>query len=332
MFVKGRQALFFVIGFLVVGFSLWKFYPGTAATSAGPPTLWLFYARATGIREALYARHYSSQGHPLGRAISLGRLGLVQETEVASAGLPGWEWVTLGTCVVGIYHGAVVRRLAAPAGMSALSIADLSGNLYAVVESPRSQQVAIDRWSGRGWRQVLGDFPVGITLLVPGSHHTVWVWVADPHRAWLFEVSGGLEVLHTPRIEPQGSVGFSQGHPLVPYAKGTNTFGYWNGREHVFSSVYEAAISVTDTIPLWGLGVHGMIPYRHGRFAFRRTVFWPHPQTTSPQALSSSGSWVAILDGFSQGVWFNVATGRFGPGFQIKTPWWAVVRAASLGS
>ncbi len=332
---KGRQALFFVTGFVglaILAASLWGFYP-RSPSSKTLPTLWIFYARTAGRGEILYARNYSARGQPMGAPLRLGRLGLVAENEVAFPGTHGWEWVTTGGAVLGIRSGRVRDRLPAPPKTTILCIADISGALDGVVESRAGNHIAVDRWDGRSWRTLATSLPVGITTLEEGLQGSLWALIADPTQVWLKEVRPRSELVHVARVEPQGTVGFSWRGPVLPYTRGLKAFGYWRDGLHRFGSVYQAAVSVTDTEPLWGVGVAGMIPFAAGQFQNPRTVRWPHRQITTPEVLNGGNSaWVAVLDGFSQGTWFNVRTGRFGPDFQIKTPWWAVVRAASLGS
>lgn len=333
MISQGRKALFFILGLVIVTGSV--IFLREKPTKPQPvPSLWFFYARATGLKETLYGRHYSARGRPLGPPVRIGKLGLIQETDDAAPAPGGWEWVTLGRSVVGLYHGHVASRRPAPADQDILSIAESpQGQLDAVVERAQSNRVAIDQWRGGHWQTLLAGLPIGITTLVQGPRSSTWALVAQPTRAYLDEVQGGHQRYRTPTLQPQGTVGFFGSEPVLPYATGVDTFGFWTGRRHQFSSVYHAAVSVADTAPLWGLGVRGMIPFLHGRFLPEKVVPWPHRMPTTPEPLvSGQSSWVAILSGFSQGTWFNVKTGRFGPSFQIKTPWWAVVRAASLGS
>lgn len=330
MSLKGRQALFFVLGLLVVASAVWHYYPRPVAT-ASPPDLWIFYARATSTQEVLYGRRYSPQGVALNRPIRLGRLGLVQPIEVASAGPSGHQWVTTGRTLLVLGRHRVIKTIPAPAGYDLLSVKSISGALYGVAESLHGSSVVIDRLSGGAWVMAKGGLPLGITTLAAGPHRSVWVLVADPRRADLQEIWPGQQSLVLKGMEPQGTLGFGGGMPVITYADGSNGFGWWDGQRHPFRSVYQAAISVSDTSPLWGLGVRGMIPFRGGRFDLAQTAYWPGRETTTPQVVGS-GPWIAVMDGFSQGRWFNVDSGRFGPSFQIKTPWWAVVRAASLGS
>lgn len=337
MWLKGRQALFFLywvaLVALVLMVAMQQSFRSVPRHESPIPSLWIFYARATGSKEVLFGRHYSHRGRPLGPAIRVGTLGLVEQVEVAQTGRPGWEWVTLGHQVVGIHDGAVARRLAAPPGLTVLAIAFWASKLYAVTEPPQGGAVDVDEWSGHHWRRIRAGLPPGITDLVAGPGHSLWAFVAFPHEARLVAIRGPGIGMTTPHFAPQGTVAFQKGHPIIPFSRGARTFGYWEGSSHLFSSVYQAAISVADTTPVWGLGVKGMIPFKNGRFHPGSTVVWPSRQVTTPSALTDgSSAWIAVFDGFSQGTWFNVATGHFGPSFQIKTPWWAVVRAAAFGS
>ncbi|NMP23007.1 hypothetical protein [Sulfobacillus harzensis] len=310
---------------------------GLAVTLAHPrasaplPRLWIFYARSRGNQEILYGREYTAKGKPLEPALKIGPLGLVQQVQVASPGVKHSVWVTLGGAVVALDGHRVATRRPAPDGWTILSVRDISGRLYAIAENVRRNRVSAMIWRQNGWVTLASRLPLAITTLETGSGHSLWALSASPHEAQLIPI-GGRPGRVIASVAPQGTVGFSGGHPVLPYATGSNGFGYWTGRRHRFRSVYQAAISVTDTTPLWGLGVNGMVPYRQNRFDWRDAVRWPTRQQTTPTVIAGSGPWVAVLDGFSQGEWFNIQTGRFGPSFQIKTPWWAVVRAASLGS
>lgn len=326
---KGLRALFFVVALALGAFAAVQLWP---RPESGVPTLWLFYARITGGGEILYGRQYSPSGKVVGPWVRVGRLGLVQPVEVATPGMHHSVWVTVGREVAALQGGRVVVKRPAPRGRTALSVKDVAGALYAVVENPAGTALSIDVWRHQGWRPLRSGLPLGITSLVTGSGHSLWALSALPHRAVLTEIVGGRAVTRTPLFQPQGTVGFAGGRPVLPYAFGSNGFGYWTGSLHIFRSVYQAAISVTDSTPLWGLTVRGMVPFRRGQFDWPDTVAWPKKQATTPTVIDGPGPWVAVMDGFSQGEWFNVQTGKFGPTFQIKTPWWAVVRAASLGS
>lgn len=329
-FDKGRKALFF-LGLAIIAGVWWSASPRPLTVSK-VPDLWIFYARATGVNEVLFGRRYSARGQPAGPILRLGRLGLVQEAETAAAGPRGWEWVTTGGGVLGIHRGRVAVRRPAPPREQIVSVAVVDNTLQAVAERMDGSQVSVLTWKNQGWMDEAKGLPLGITTLLAGPGDSVWTLTAEPDRARLTEITGGRIQYRTGPLEPQGTAGFAGGMPIIPFATGRNTFGYWTGTRHDFTSVYGAAVSVTDTNPLWGLGVKGMIPYQGGAFQTRHVVPWPHPQETTPVILGGHGSWIAILDGFSQGQWFNVETGTYGPQFQIKTPWWAVVRAASLGS
>ncbi len=332
MWEKGHKALFLIAGLLIVTGSVWVLRPRPEKPQL-LPTLWIFYARATGLHETLYGRHYSARGRPLGKPLRIGALGLIQQIQGAASGLGRWEWVTTGHFVVGLTRGRVSIRRRAPARRQILSVAEFERKLYSVVEGSNQRQVSVAQWTANGWHVIRSNLPIGITTLVQGPQSTVWVLTAQPDRAYVTEVQGGNQRYKTPPLEPQGTMGFWQGEPVIPFVRGSGTFGFWDGLDHRFPSVYRAAVSVTDTAPLWGLGVYGMIPFSDGRFNLQRTVPWPSHMPTTPEPLSSGTSpWVAVFSGFSQGIWFNVNAGRFGPSFQIKTPWWAVVRAASLGS
>ena len=326
---KGLRALFFVATLLLATYAAMRLWP---QPESGPPHLWVFYARVTGGREILYGRQYSPSGKALGPSVRIGRLGLVQQVEVATPGVHHSVWVTLGHEVDALQGRHVVVTRLSPKNRTVLSVKDVAGSLYAVVENPAATTLSIDIWHHQGWHPLRSGLPLGITSLVTGPAHSLWALSALPDEAVLTEIVGGHQVTASPPFQPQGTVGFAEGRPVLPYAFGSNGFGYWTGTRHIFYSVYQAAISVTDTTPLWGLSVRGMVPFRRGQFDWADIVSWPQKQATTPTVIDGSGPWVAVLDGFSQGEWFNIETGKFGPAFQIKTPWWAVVRAASLGS
>lgn len=293
------------------------------------PTLWLYYAQPQGTQEVLWARPYDGSGHPRQGPLRLGVLHNVAQTEVATGGASGEQWVTLGDALLGIRGHRIVQRIAVPWHDDLLSIVFFQHQVVGVVQNPSTSHVHIAAYNHGHWRSLTNVLPLGITTLWPEGKR-LWALVADPHSAWVDEVIGGSRAQHIANIEPEGTMAITGQIPIVPYADGQNGFGYWADGRHPFSSVYHAVISVADTDPIWGLTVHGLVPYRHHHFSWSRQIPWPEWQATTSVVVGDGQPWIVILDGFSQGNWFDVRTGQFGGHFTIQTPTSAVVRAVSV--
>jgi len=306
---------------------------GHSPYAANPPNLWLFYALPAGTHEVLWARLYSPTGHPINQPRRLGRLGLVEPWGEAwsSAGGP---LVSTGRAVfyrmAGSWH-----RLPAPPGVRVMAVGSKGRTDYGVMENGEGTRVWVSRWTGTGWQSVTGPLPMGITTFVrgPGSHLSIAV--VTPNRLWLDTLGQTNRAWGWLSKTPEGTVAFLGSRALVPYTEGLSGFGLAVWGQGVFEQTFpvtRAVLQVTDTHPVWGLTVKGMRRIVPNRLVGGPLVPWPRPLATTPTVVSGAGPWILIMDGFSQGLWFNTATGRFDGSLQIKTPWRAVVRAASLGS
>lgn len=328
----GLKALFFILvplGMTACGVPV--------VSQAAPAGLLMFYARpVSGTRETLWVRPYSASGKPRAKPVNLGQLGLVAEAGIVSVSGPK-VYVTLGHSLVVLQHGRVVARWAVPVGDSLLSVRVLHQRVYGVMENLNGSRVNIDMWRHRRWRTVASKIPLGITTLEAGLGGAPWALVSDPRRAWLIslEWSERIQVDHV----PQGTVGFSGRRGLVPFTSGASGFdmaevnlSHGSLRTLRFRSVNHAILVMADTIPSWGTSVKGMVPYRRGHFLWSKLVPWPGTLATTPVLVGRGAPWILVLDGPSQGYWFNVDSGTFGPRFQMNAPWRAVVRAISLTS
>lgn len=334
---RGGKVLFSLFGAgLIVGC-------GTTLSHQVSPLqgkLYLIYALPNTNRgETLWERSYTASGHPVSGPVRLGRLGLIAQSQIATGTSHGIA-VTTGHRVVSIQNRLMRRIVTVPPGQTVLSIRFVQNRLYAVVENVTNNRVTVDRVSrGHSLHTVWAGLPLGITSIWVGPHQYPFVSIMRPFSALIEQIAPiKRSYPWLSQVAPQGTVGFSRSSPIVPFSEGRNGFGVKKiGRISTqtirFSSVYQAAIEVTDTQPLWGLSPTGMVPYSvsRSRFLWSRLKSWPRPLKTTA-TMAGRGPWIVILDGPSQGFWFNVVSGHFGPSFQIKAPWRAVVRATVLSS
>ncbi|MDA8192591.1 MAG: hypothetical protein M0Z53_01145 [Thermaerobacter sp.] len=329
------RACFAVIpAFLAAGLGF-----GTGRTEGprvAPGFIEVCYAVRTAGGETLACRSYSASGGARGPAVAVGRLGLVAEAQTAGA-VPGAIVTTTGFAVKIVRAGRVHTMARAPADWTLLAVRRVAGRIWTVAENVAKRQDVIGRLGANGrWDWVKTPIPAGITTLLRQPSGQLAVAVMSSHRARV--LSGkGRPLASVGGITPQGTVGFAEGKTLVPFASGSNGFGLAlvaarQVQYQLYPSVYRAVIEVTDTSPVWGVSPEGMVPFRQGRFRFSERRRWPRPLPGTITLVGSGRPWMLVVDGNSQGVWFNVQTGRYGPGFQINTPWPAVVRAIALGS
>ena len=316
---------------------------GCGSVSVQPQSLFVFYATpGSKGAEWLWARHYSAAGNPEEGPIKLGRLGLVAQTQIVTSGPSHQILVTLGHHIVAITRSQQVRPYAQlPAPYDALSIRWLSSALYAVVQTPSASHAQVWRFEKNRWQKVRRSLPQGIVTLVVGPMGMPSAFVVDPHRAYIIGLTA-----HGPSYPifsggaPAGTVGFARGTAIIPYASGQRGFGQWiahqNARHSMrysFSGVRRAVLAILPGWPLWGLTVQGLVSYRGTRPQWSKMLPWPSPREATMVVVGQRGTpWLVILDGPSQGIWFNQRTGRFGPSFAIVVPDPAVVRAVALSA
>ncbi|SMC02508.1 hypothetical protein SAMN00768000_0629 [Sulfobacillus thermosulfidooxidans DSM 9293] len=294
-----------------------------------PPDLAIAFARttATGTEDLLVGR-YTAQGHPQGHLINLGSLGLVAQSQImASHGR--LLWVTTGSALYQLTpsgHDHLIWK--APSHRTILSVDYISGRLWAVVERVDGQSVDLYCQHHGHFVQVLQG-PLAITTLYPahqGQMVILRVW-PDKAQVTLWGYTRGVIQQWTVAHVPQGSVAVGTRDVYLPVTEGLRNFGieilpltHLGHRQlHMFSSVKDAVIEVIPSHPAYGLTLKGLIPLTGVSFSDQDLVKWPQPlQTTVTSVLSAS--WVIILDGPSQGLWFNARGDRFGPAFQVIAP------------
>lgn len=287
------------------------------------PHLSVLTARVTKGHEHLWLTGFSAQGKPQTAALDLGRLGLVAQTQIAAAS-PYGLWISLGDTVVKVRHQAIVGRIVAPRGTTVLSLRWISRQLWVVAENIQANAIWVFARRNHRWIKVTG-LPVGITTLARGFRGSPYAFTVGPTWA---RVTGLKSLQRFPmvrRMMPQGTIAFSKPHAaLIPFSTGTRGFGaarvFPAGLRSVhYASVWRAAIEVTDTHPMWGLTPKGMVPYRrHGSFYWNKLKPWPTPLQATAVVVGRGRPWVLVLGGPSQGFWFNVETGRYGPQFKIN--------------
>ena len=295
------------------------------------------YVLPHGTQGQMTCRQYNAHGRPVGAAQSLGPLGLVAEAQVAGS-WPGGFVVTTGRLIETVVNYHTREWVRVPRGWTILSVRRIHGRLWFVAENLHHQQLRAGKALTAGhWSWARQPIPLGITTLVRTANDLPAVAVMTPTSAQVIYLEGQKNLPPLVNVAPQGSVGFWSGAALVPYAKGSSSFGVAKLTTHGIMrqrapSVYRAVIEISDTNPPWGVTVRGMVPIQKGQGVFSHLVPWPHPMPGTMTIVGSGHPWILVVDGNSQGVWFNTQTGHYGPRFQINTPWRAVVRAIALGS
>ncbi len=305
---------------------------GVSPPAAPPLGLAVAFAhQARAYHETLQVGHYSAQGHEIGRKVNLGALGLVAQTQImASVGRT--LWVTTGYSVWRIRYGGLRDKVwTAPRGQTILSVAWAAGHLWAVTEPVmHSRHVRIYEDTGTWVLRALT--PLAITTIEGGPHGSVAVLSAMPESAVLSLLSASesqpvrsWKVAH----QPQGTVAFTGHTAYVPVSIGLRGFAVseidtaGRGSQHLvrYSSVWRAVTAVISGRRPYGIAVKGLVPLKSGPLNWNALQDWPHPmQATITEAGGGAGLWVLILDGPSQGYWFNTAADHFGRAFSVTAP------------
>ncbi|MCL5971799.1 MAG: hypothetical protein M1499_04460 [Firmicutes bacterium] len=299
----------------------------------------LYTTPATAGTEWLWASQFSSDGHPLGTSQRLGVLGPVAQTELATRGPNFVTFITLGTKIISLSRTQRVRVVAPmPPGYYALSVRWWPSGLLAVVESDKASHVQIWRWKHGDWQVLRKSLPEGIVTLIDGPSAQPMALIVDPHRVYTVPVfSRSLQYPVLNGGSPQGTAGFAGLREVVPYATGARGFGQWTatpqtprGSRQRFVSVQQAVLEMAPGSSLWGLTVHGMVPYHGTKPQWAHIRYWPAPMQTTMVVEGRGTPWLLILDGASQGIWFNVRSGNYGPQFAITMPYPDVVREVAI--
>lgn len=278
--------------------------------------------------EDLMLGRYSDRGQQQGSLVNLGPLGLVAQTQIL-ASHNNTLWATTGFDVKQIILGQPVRSIwKAPHGSTILSVDYLQGHLWAVVERIGGHHV--DVYAQRAGRFVLvTKCPLAITTLYPAPKGRIAILSVWPHKArgslW---GRHGMITAWTLHQAVQGSMAVGMHYAYLPFAKGMRQFGLATfplglaekRSAHLFRHISQAIIQVIPSYPVYGLTVRGVERISSMSIHWGHVRNWPHPlQSTVTSALGPFG-WSMILDGPSQGLWFNVHTHRFGPAFRCVAP------------
>ncbi len=306
-----------------------------------PGTLMVIYASASSEGgETLWAAPYYADGRREGAPVRLGPLGLVAQTQIDTFD-PKQQvlLITLGSAIRAVTGSGSQLFARVPDPWTALSIRWISGVLYAVVERPGQSHGSVWKFQAGTWRVVDNRLPEGIVTLVKGPKNLPTAWVAGPHHAstYVLESSGRWRYPEFRGGSPGGTVAFFHHAELVPYAKGAREFGQWIGfpnlsgmRRVIFPKASQAALGIVEGDRLWGIGALGMIPYQGLSPRLTDIRRWPMAIETTLVPVGSGAPWLVILDGPSQGIWFDTRTGQFGPPFTIILPAGDVVRAVAV--
>ncbi len=327
-------------GFILLTCSLLLLLTGCGAHSIPSADLLALYTTPTTVgSEWLWARRFSPGGNPLGSSQRLGVLGPVAQTELATRGPHFSTFITLGSKIISLSRTQRIRAVASmPPGYYALSVRWWSSGLLAVVESYRATHAQIWRWRHGSWQVLRKSLPEGIVTLIDGPSAQPVALIVDPHRVYTVSVfSPGLHYPQFDHGSPQGTAGFAGIREVIPYAAGSHGFGQWiarpktqRGSRQDFESVQQAVLEMAQGSPLWGVTVHGMVPYHGTKPQWSQIRNWPVPMQTTMVVEGRGTPWILILDGASQGVWFNIGSGHYGPQFAITMPYPDVVREVSI--
>lgn len=328
-------------GFAWLTLSMLLWLAGCSAHSNSPSAdlLTLYTTPSKDGIEWIWENRFSPDGHPLGSARRLGILGPVAQTEIATRGPHQSTFITLGNKIVSLSKTQEVRTVAVlPPGYYALSIRWWPLGLLAVVESDKASHAQIWSWRQGNWKVLRKSLPEGIVTLIDGPLAHPMALIVDPHRVYTVSVfSRGLHYPVFDHGSPQGTAGFVGNTEVIPYAAGARGFGQWTAkpntkrgsRQH-FLSVQQAVIEMAQGSPLWGVMARGMVPYHGTRPQWSQIRYWPTPMQTTMVVEGRGTPWILILDGASQGVWFNVRSGDYGPQFSITMPYPDVVREVAI--
>lgn len=296
-------------------------------SSTGPAGLAVAFARhAASGQEDLLVGRFTAQGNPQGSMANLGPLGLVAQAQIMTSDGPDL-WVTTGHEVVRIKNPAHPRVvLHAPSGTTVLSLAYLWGHLWLAAEGIHSHRVRIYEDAGR--LRLRAETPLAITTLVPGPPGSVAVLSASPHHATVTLLLGQNRRTWVVDGVPQGTLAFGKGWGYLPVTHGLRGFGMaqmpargsQTVRQSTYSSVWHAVIAVVPSSPPYGITVNGLIPLQRGQWNWKGLQAWPRPLQATITSDGTGNGWVLIVDGPSQGYWFNAARGRFGESFTVQAP------------
>lgn len=312
-----------------------------STSSVNPQGFTILYTTASASgTETLWATSRSAQGVGHAKPIRLGALGLVAQTQIAT-----WDsashrlLVTLGSSIRSVSVSRSQLYAAVPPPWTVLSIRWLGGVLYAVAERPGQSHASVWMFQGQGWHVVTSRIAEGIVTLLPGPNGLPTAFVADPHHAYTVLLQSHRNWAYPvfDQGSPQGTVAFSGTTELIPYAEGAQGFGQWtgylghhSGHRLRFAGAAHAVIEVVAGDRIWGIGAYGMVPYQGFTPRLSQMVRWPMPMQTTLVPVGSGRPWLVVLDGPSQGVWFNTQTGQFGPHFTDILPARDVVRGIAV--
>ncbi len=289
----------------------------------------LFAREAHNARETLQVASYSARGKRQGPRIYLGLLGLVAQTQIM-ASHKGTLWITTGYALKQITPSHSVRTVwSAPNHSTILSVDYIHNHLWAIVEPLGGRFVDIYcEQQGHFIDRIRG--PLAITTLYPayGGVGVLRVW---PNQAqlelWPFHGNPRQWTLHG---VPQGTMALTKTTGYLPMSTGLNRFGIATvslkgamsgSRIHFFHNVDDAVLQAIASNPPYGVTVQGIMPLSAGAKSPPILRKWPQAlSTTITTAMKSPTSWLIILDGPSQGLWFNPRLDRFGPTFQVTAP------------
>lgn len=324
---KGALLIFFAL--ILAGCSAFS------GRSRPPGIAILFAKQSKNGHETLVLGRYNAKGQREGPWISIGRLGLVAQTQImASHG--GNLWITTGLSLKQFAQSGSVRTLwSAPGHSAILSVDYIAGHLWAIVEPIDGRVVDIYRRQ-QGHFVNIATGPLAITTLYPAPFDQLGILRVWPDKAqvqlWQPDRKSRQWTVHA---VPQGTMGLTKTKGYLPVTEGLHKFGMASVSlkgTHLpsirfYRHVSQAVIEVIPSNPLYGITVQGVValPGSKSRPVPRK---WPQPLlATVTTAVQSPASWLIILDGPSQGLWFNPRSDSFGPVFQVTAPKGAFPRA-----
>jgi hypothetical protein len=306
----------------------------TSGCGAGPalPGVTIYYTLPTSSYSLGVLQWFSANGRPLG-TVKLGPVGLMGWNSVVSSQRGADLLATTGYAIKMVDPSGVIRTLPNPdPPHPVLEVRWLGGRVYAVTAKGAGEELW--HWEKDGW-QPNEALPPGLPILLSWQGQPLVVLI----RTRGVVVLGQGRYLSAPGVVATGSGAVFGSEVLIPFTRtlandrpGLLTADLQSGRWHAtfYPDLARSPWMVTPTNPPWAAVAQGMARFDPRRGDFRSVVRWPEQLLGRLGVVGRGAGWILVLAGATQGYWFDVSRGRFGPAFGVRLPPGAVVRGASL--